>query len=644
MRLDSIKKHLRPGTNRPLERKELAMSRLSPPDSTKTNFLPIFAMVLAFLLIVVAPAMAQLTQEDIDAMRERGKKEGWTFDIALTEDAAKYSVQERSGFIPRTEPGKIAPPTMFTATADLPSSWDWRELDGVTPVKNQLDCGACWAFAVVATLESALRIRDGFTVDLSEQWLVSCNRRGWGCDGGFLEAHDYHLDKKDPCNESGAVLEAHFPYMHYDAPCNCPYPHYFWINDWAYIAGPGQIPTVEEMKAALMQYGPISVGISTNDSWGGYDGGVFNVCADTVTPNHAVLLVGWDDDYEGQGVWILKNSWGPDWGEDGYMYILYNCCNLGVDACYIEVGLPGVYFWADNVLGDSPFDVNFDAISPFTVNSWTWDFGDGDSAFVQTPATHTYASNGTYDVTLQVDAGPDGIRTVTKEMYIVAKADTIRGDTVSGLPGTTVEYVVYANNSAPMEYLKIPVEYDNSFGMTLDSFSTAGCRTDYFERQEWLAYSPYYKQATVKLISSDYDTSPDLPIGEGPVVKLYFSIPTWTTLGESAVIGMDGYFLSEDYLPSYYGDVANYYPGTKEGLITVGDDASCCQIRGDTNHDNSLDLADIDYFIAWQFNGGPGFPCEEEADADGNESLDLADIDYMIAHLFQGGPAPVPCN
>ena len=613
------------------------MSRLSQSDRTRMNLLPVFVCVLAFLLIVVAPAMAQLTQEDIEAMRERGKQEGWTFEVSLNESNNKYPLDQRLGFKKPDNWYDMAPHTVFTATAEIPSSWDWRKRDGVSPIKDQRNCGSCWAFATVGALECAIRIRDGITVDLSEQWLVSCNTNGWGCDGGFF-AHDYHEWKNDACGQNGAVMEGYFPYVASDAPCaGCPYPHNYWIDSWAYVGSSTQVPPTDDIKQAVMEFGPVSVACYVTDAWYGYGGGVFNACENGQS-NHTVVIVGWDDDYLGQSVWIVKNSWGTSWGEDGYMYIPYGCCRIGEAACYVEIGLSGVFFWADSLLGEAPLEVTFDAFSPLSVDTWTWDFGDGDSAFVQSPAPHIYTTNGTFDVTLQIDAGGD-IRTVTKEKYIVAIADTVRGDTVSTVPDTKIEVVLNANNSAPIQYLKIPAEFSNSFGMVFDSFSTVGCRTDYFEIKEYLHYDPFWGQRiTLKLVTSNSHSSPDLEAGEGPVAKLYFTIPASATIGQSAIIELDGY---DSYLPSYYGDVANYEIGWVNGRVILGE--TCCMVSGDANHDGNCDIADADYFINWLFHSGPDFPCEEEADVDGDEQINLADVEYLIDYLFKGGPAPVSC-
>jgi len=202
-------------------------------------------------------------------------------------------------------------------------------------VKNQGDCGSCWAFATVGALECAIKIKDDLEEDLSEQWLVSCNQEGWSCGGGYF-AHDYHMWKTDPCDGTGAVLEADFPYVAYDAPCNCPYPHEYLLESWAYIGTHVGVPGVEAIKQAILDYGPVSVCVYVDDAFQAYTGGVFNACQNDYGVNHAVVLVGWDDDQGTEGVWFLRNSWGTGWGEDGYMRIEYGCSLVGYAACYVD--------------------------------------------------------------------------------------------------------------------------------------------------------------------------------------------------------------------------------------------------------------------------------------------------------------------
>jgi len=225
----------------------------------------------------------------------------------------------------------------ITPLDDLPESFDWRDIDGVdytTPIKNQGGCGSCWAFGTMAPLECNIKIKSGLEVDLSEQWLVSCNSDGWGCQGGWW-AHDYLEWKTDPCGDTGAVLEEDFPYVASNAPCSCPYPHDYLINDWKFIGSSWGVPSVDAMKQSIIDYGPISVAVAVNSAFGSYPGGVFSgPTSDDI--NHAVAVVGWDDTQGSEGVWFLRNSWGPGWGEDGYMRIEYGVCMVGYAACYID--------------------------------------------------------------------------------------------------------------------------------------------------------------------------------------------------------------------------------------------------------------------------------------------------------------------
>jgi len=218
-------------------------------------------------------------------------------------------------------------------TRDLPETFDWRELGGTTSVKNQGPCGSCWAFATAGALECNILIKDGEEVDLSEQWLVSCNQNGWGCNGGWW-AHDYHQWKTDSFFGTGAVLEKNFPYTASDVLCDGPYPHNYLIDSWSFVGFSGIIPIVDSIKQAIMDYGPISVAVAVDSAFGEYNGGVFS--GNYTGINHAVVLVGWDDNQGQDGVWFLRNSWGPGWGENGYMRIEYGSNMVGYSACYVN--------------------------------------------------------------------------------------------------------------------------------------------------------------------------------------------------------------------------------------------------------------------------------------------------------------------
>ncbi|UCE62105.1 MAG: hypothetical protein JSU63_10420 [Phycisphaerales bacterium] len=289
----------------------------------------------AGLALIGAPGLAfgQLSPADIEDLRKRGEQEGWTFDIGEN-SATSRSMEELAGALPVENWREGSRTYRGVPNRDLPASFDWRTRGCCTPVKDQGQCGSCWAFATVGVLEQSIRIRDGLSVDLSEQWLVSCNRENWGCWGGS-RAHHYFGEAMDVCRETGAVKEADFPYTATKVPCDCPYPHHYFIDGWGYILDPEEVVPTSVLKQAIMDYGPVCVHVHSNTAMHAYNGGVFNACSSELV-NHAVVLVGWDDNQGDGGVWIMRNSWGRGWGEAGYMRIEYGCSSIGMWASYIE--------------------------------------------------------------------------------------------------------------------------------------------------------------------------------------------------------------------------------------------------------------------------------------------------------------------
>ena len=290
----------------------------------------IYSCSIIVFALFAGPALAQLSEADIADLRAQGLAEGWTFTIGEN-DATAYALEDLCGLVEPPDWRKEAHFDPCVASRDLPAAYDWRNETGCPPIRNQGGCGSCWAFATVGALECNILIKDGLSMNLSEQWLVSCNRDGWSCDGGWF-AHDYHEWKTDKCGRVGAVLEADFPYVGQDLSCNCPHDHPYLIENWSYIGSQYGIPTVSAMKQAILNYGPISVAIYAGSAFHGYDGGIFNACFNG-TPNHAVVLVGWND---AEGCWIMRNSWGSNWGEGGYMRIAYGCSQIGYAACYVD--------------------------------------------------------------------------------------------------------------------------------------------------------------------------------------------------------------------------------------------------------------------------------------------------------------------
>lgn len=221
----------------------------------------------------------------------------------------------------------------------LPQSFNWCDEHGCTPVKDQGQCGACWAFATVGVLENVIKAKDGQSVNLSEQYLISCNSEGYSCYGGWW-AHEYHQWKSvSGEQEAGAVSENAKPYQARNGNCTSPNQKVAKILDWGYVGRQNSVPSTEAIKQAIYEHGPVTAAVCANWAFSNYSGGVFSGPG-CPRVNHGVVLVGWND---AGGYWILRNSYGPNWGENGYMRIKYGVSNIGQGATWIdyEGGLNG---------------------------------------------------------------------------------------------------------------------------------------------------------------------------------------------------------------------------------------------------------------------------------------------------------------
>ncbi len=222
----------------------------------------------------------------------------------------------------------------------LPTSFDWRDSGILTPVRDQGNCGSCWAFGTVGPFEANLKWKSSLTTDLSEEFLLSCNTDGYSCNGGWW-AHEYHYNQT-AINQTqpGAVLETDFPYVGASQSCNRLFSHPYRLVNWGYVGNDSSIPAAEAIKNALYSYGPVGVAVCAGPKMQGYRGGVFsldekNYCGGGV--NHAVVLVGWND---AENTWIMRNSWGASWGESGYMRITRGTSNIGYSANYVIYSAP----------------------------------------------------------------------------------------------------------------------------------------------------------------------------------------------------------------------------------------------------------------------------------------------------------------
>jgi len=208
----------------------------------------------------------------------------------------------------------------LVSQADPPKEVDWSVKENVvTPVKNQGACGSCWAFSAIGALESAYALKFNKLVSFSEQQLVSCDGGDYGCQGGWMDAAFDFLS-----HSAGICTEEDYPYSSgiSSARGDCLVNQCTPVPDSIPKGFVDVPPNEAAMVAALAQHGPLSVAVEADQAaFQFYHSGVVTGTCGTHL-NHGVLLVGYGiDQTSGTTYWKVKNSWGPGWGEAGYIRI-----------------------------------------------------------------------------------------------------------------------------------------------------------------------------------------------------------------------------------------------------------------------------------------------------------------------------------
>ncbi|KAL5544034.1 hypothetical protein UlMin_007818 [Ulmus minor] len=222
---------------------------------------------------------------------------------------------------------------MYEKVDRVPPSVDWRKKGAVNAVKDQGHCGSCWAFSTIAAVEGINHIKTNTLVSLSEQELVDCDTaQNEGCNGGLMDYAFEFIKKK-----GGITTETSYPYAATDRACDASKANAPAVS----IDGHENVPANDEdalLKAAAHQ--PVAVAIDAGGSdFQFYSEGVFTGQCGTEL-DHGVAVVGYGAALDGTKYWTVRNSWGPEWGEEGYIRMQRDVsqkeglCGIAMEASY----------------------------------------------------------------------------------------------------------------------------------------------------------------------------------------------------------------------------------------------------------------------------------------------------------------------
>ena len=215
---------------------------------------------------------------------------------------------------------------MFSAAevkAALVTSVDWRSKGAVAPVKDQGQCGSCWAFSSTGGIEGAWQLAGNSLTSVSEQELVSCDKVDSGCQGGLMDNAYSWLKSK----QGGSIVtEAAYPYTSGGGSTGtCKSLSGMAVG--ATISGHTDVTNSEDQMAAwTAKNGPLPIAVDAQSGWQTYTGGILSSCSGKQL-DHGVLAVG----LEAGKYWIVKNSWGSSWGESGYIRLKYGTKQCGLN-------------------------------------------------------------------------------------------------------------------------------------------------------------------------------------------------------------------------------------------------------------------------------------------------------------------------
>jgi len=278
-------------------------------------------------------------------------KKGVNFFTDLTEEEFKATHLGLKTFPSSSDKASIKRSQSVKSIRDLPDSVNWVDAGATTSVKDQGQCGSCWAFSLTSQVESYYFIETNELLELSTQQVTSCTPNTLscggtgGCRGSVTQLGFNYLQL------FGSIAEGDWPYVSGSTGDggDCTY-DLDSMTPVVSLAGYNSLPPNDE--AAVMQHlaevGPLAIAVDAS-KWGAYQGGVFDGCSfdENISINHGVQLVGYGTEFGPAGTfpyWLVRNSWGPNWGENGFIK-MKRTAECGVNSTPMDgtacVGGPG---------------------------------------------------------------------------------------------------------------------------------------------------------------------------------------------------------------------------------------------------------------------------------------------------------------
>jgi cathepsin F len=263
-------------------------------------------------------ARFQIFKLNLKFIGEQNKQGGARFAVNKFADLSRDEFSELY-LMKQLPPFPKVQEITYPVNGTLDNTFDWRDHGACTPVKDQGQCGSCWAFSATENIESVTFLKSGSLPVLGPQQIVDCDKANFGCSGGWpYVAYQYVM------KQGGQDTEATYPYTARDGKCS-----FKQAGVAAKLSNWNKVSTDEtQIQAGLVSTGPFSICVDAS-SWQFYSGGVMTKDQCGTYVDHCTQLIGYDTT-QSTPFWIVRNSWGTDWGISGIINL-----EMGKDACLV---------------------------------------------------------------------------------------------------------------------------------------------------------------------------------------------------------------------------------------------------------------------------------------------------------------------